>query len=335
MKRVGHLFERVVALPNLLAAWRRARRGKRGRASVERFARRLEPELFRLQEELASGAWRPGRPVTFRIHDPKERVICVAPFRDRVVHHALIGAIQPHLERGFDADSYGCRLGKGTDGALRRAQTLARRHPYCLKTDVAAFFASVHHDLVITQLARLFKDRRLLALVETIVRAGGEQGCGLPLGNLTSQWFANLFLTPLDRYLRAHATVRGQIRYMDDVLAFGHGPSELRALAEELERWLLADRHLTLKRAATQVYATRTGAPFLGFRVGSRGLRIRRPTWRRFVQRLRRAEWEYRQGRRTASELAASVRSMLAHLDRVPTVGLRRRLLATRRAVET
>lgn len=324
MKRAGHLFERAAAFPALLAAYERARRGKQERPSVERFTRLLEPELLRLEEELLLGTYRPGATVAFEVHEPKRRLIEVAPFRDRVVHHAVTGALAPWLERGMDPDSYGCRVGKGTDGALARARELARRSPACLRGDVSAFFASVSHDVLLRQLGRLFKDRRLLVLLERIVRAGGHDGRGLPIGHLTSQWFANLYLTPLDRFVRALEPVTGYVRYMDDLVVFGRERRVLRGVREEIARFLAERLDLAENARVTQVFATRAGFPFLGFRVSRAGLRVRRPTWRRMVKGLGRRERELRRGRLSEAELQASGESLVAHLRRADSLALRR-----------
>lgn len=331
MKRVGHLFERVASFQALRAAFDKARRGKTGRPSVERFARRLEPELLALEAELLAGTWRPGPTVTFEVWDPKRRTITVAPFRDRVVHHALIAAIGPALERGMDPDSFGCRVGKGTDGALARAQALARRHPWVLRADVSAFFASVPQDVLLAQVARLFKDRRLLALLEVVVRAGGTPaapGRGLPIGHLTSQWLANLYLTPLDRHLRARPEVLGYVRYMDDLVIFGGLSSELRSTRAELAAFLGDPLGLALNPRATHAHRVRDGFPFLGFRVRPGGLRLRPSTWRRLRAGVAAREREYRRGRLDEATLAASVQSTLAHLDRADTRAQRRAWLA-------
>jgi RNA-directed DNA polymerase len=330
VRRVGHLFEQVASFQALRAAFERARQGKAGTPSVERFARRLEPELFGLEAELLAGTWRPGPTVTFEVWDPKRRTITVAPFRDRVVHHALIGALGPVLERGMDPDSYGCRVGKGTDGALARAVALARRHPWALRADVASFFASVPHEPLLDQLARLVKDRRLLDVLERVVRVGGDPatGRGLPIGHLTSQWLANLYLTPLDRRLRALPDVRGYVRYMDDLVVFGATAAALRGVRDALAAFLADPLGLALNERVTRVHRTRDGFPFLGFTVRPGGLRLRGSTWRRLRRGVAARERLFRRGALDEGALAASVQSTLAHVGRADSRGLRRAWLA-------
>ena len=278
-----------------------------------------------------------GNLQTFLVHDPKQRLISVAPFADRAVHHALIDVIAPVVERGMDPDSFACRVGKGTDAAQDRAQALCRRNPWCLKTDIRSFFASIDHETVMAQVRRLFKDRRLLELIERIVRSGNDTGCGLPIGSLTSQWLANLYLTPLDRFLRALPVCRGLVRYMDDVVVFGRDRNALKALRPALEEFVGKRLHLAIKRDATQVWPTAPGSvgvPFLGFRITAAGRRFRRDNLRRGLSRLAAREREYRRGRLTMADLAASATSTLSHLARAPTTRARASWLARRQPVE-
>ena len=325
MKRVGGLFEAAVSFESLREAFRRASKGKRLRPSSAQFFRHLEVELLRLKEELQAETWRPGEHACFTIRDPKERLISVPPFRDRVVHHAVIGVLEPVLEARFDFDSYGCRKGRGMDRALLRAQRLSRIHAFVLKTDVRQFFPSIGHEVIRGLYQRIVKDRRMLRLLDRIV-AGHEPG--LPIGTLTSQWLANLTLTPLDRMLRVLPGARGQVRYMDDVLVFGDGRTELRAVAVEMEGFLGAELGLRLKERATVIRRTRNGVPFLGFRVMPGSIEVRRETFRRFRQGVRRAEWEWRQGRLTTCELSSSTGSRIAHLSRGRSARLRRAFFA-------
>jgi retron-type reverse transcriptase len=321
VKRVGGLFDRVASFEGLLAAYGRAAKGKRDRPGVAAFFRAREEELCRLRRELLDGTWRPGGLRSFTIFDPKEREISVPPFRDRVVHHAVIGVLSPVFEARFDRDSYGCRKDLGIDAALARALAFVRRFPFCLKTDVAKFFPSVDHRVLAAQLRRVLKDRRLLELLDRVVAAHRP---GLPIGSLTSQWLANFILTPLDRFLRARPEARGQIRYMDDVLVFGDRRAGLKVVLAAVRGFLAEKLHLSLKDRVTAIHATKTGVPFLGFRVKPGGIEVRRPGFRRFGEGVRRAEWFFRTGRLTAEKLRESVTSRLAHLGRARSLAILR-----------
>ena len=241
------------------------------------------------------------------------------PFRDRVVHHAIVTVLEPILEARFDADSYGCRKGRGMDRALLRAAGFARRYRWCLKTDVLKFYESVDHEVLLEQIERIVKDRPLLQLLGRIVRSGSP---GLPIGSLTSQWLANLYLTPLDRELRRLPQARGQVRYMDDVVVFGRSREGMRGVLRRMRSFLSADLGLRLKESVTRLGETRFGVPFLGFRVLPERMEVRRETFRRFVSGVRGAESDYRAGRISDHELAASVTSRVAHLSRARTRAL-------------
>jgi len=220
MKRLGDLWPRLVAFENLWFAWRRARRGKSRSQGTALFELELEHNLVELQRELTQGTWTPGPFRLFTIYERKARLIAAAPFRDRVVHHAVMGVIEPQLDARFISDSYACRRGKGTHRAVARYQEWARRYRYAMKLDVRRYFPSIDRLLLRDALARRIKDRRVLALLEQIIDSGPEyrerpapfpgddlltpleRPLGIPIGNLTSQFFANLYLDDFDHWIK-------------------------------------------------------------------------------------------------------------------------------------
>ncbi|MBX3464316.1 MAG: group II intron reverse transcriptase domain-containing protein [Planctomycetes bacterium] len=323
MRRIGDVWDEITSFHNLCRAAHRAAAGKRAVAGVARFLDRLEPEALRLQRELRGRGYRPGRPVTFVVRDPKVRQITAAPFRDRVVHHALIDVLEPHFDRVMVPHSFACRRGKGQHRALRWAQRLVRRHGWFLKLDVQGFFPSLSHDVVLATLRRLVEDRLAFGLCETIVRAGDVDGRGLPIGHLTSQWFANLVLDRLDHWLVDAVGVPGYVRYMDDFVLFGDDKAKLRGWLGEVGDWLAA-RGLVLKDRATSLAPVTQGLPFLGFRL-YRGLRRLRPeNLRRARARLRQRAWQFRTGQLDEARVADCTRSVLAWLAHGNTLALRR-----------
>ena len=230
MRRLGGLWPRVIAFDNLLSAFSKARRGKRNRAEVARFTLDLEPNLFALQRDLESGCYRPGAYRLFTIYERKPRLIAAAPFRDRVVHHALMNVIEPPLDRTFIHDCYACRRGKGAHAAVDRYQAWARRYGYALKLDVQQYFPSIDHGLLKEKLAQRIKDPLVLDLLGRIIDGGPESACtalhsfpgddlltplerrrGIPIGNLTSQFFANLYLDRFDHAVKQQLGVQFQI----------------------------------------------------------------------------------------------------------------------------
>lgn len=189
MKRFGHLWPQVISFENLLLAFRKARKGKRARADVAQFDLNLEKELLRLQAELKARTYRPGAYRLFTIYERKPRQIAAAPFRDRVVHHALLNAVEPLLDARFIFDSYACRPGKGVHRAVRRYQTWAKRYAYALKLDVARYFPNIDHAILKGQLRRHLKDPDVLWLFDVILDHSPpypDEPCGIrklkPLG---------------------------------------------------------------------------------------------------------------------------------------------------------
>jgi hypothetical protein len=179
VKRYGDLWPSVVSWPNLLLAARKARHGKRGCAVVQRFEFDQERQLLRLQRELEGGSYRPGPFTTHWIARPKRRLISAAPYRDRVVHHAVMNVLEPLLDRHFHPDSYACRRGKGTHAASRRLQQFMRRCRFTLQCDVCRFFPSIDHAVLKERFRRRFKDRRLLGLLDRIVDGSNGRLCRL------------------------------------------------------------------------------------------------------------------------------------------------------------
>ncbi len=281
-----HLYPQLCSFENLYAAYRAARKGKRGVAPVAAFEREQERELFQLQRELLAETYAPGPYHSFYIHEPKRRLISAAPFRDRVAHHALVHLIEPIWERRFIFDSYANRVGKGTHRALDRCQHFARRYRYALQCDVRQFFPSIDHALLRDTLARQLADQSVMRLCEKILASGvgvlseayemawfsgddllaASRPRGLPIGNLTSQFWADVYLNPFDHFVKRELKCQAYLRYVDDFILFADDPGQLRewraALIEQLARW-----RLVLHAQRAQAGPVSEGIPFLGFRV--------------------------------------------------------------------
>ena len=331
MKRHGHLFEEVTDYGNLLAAARRARRGKGDRTAVARFIFHLEPNLLALQKELRSGNYRMRPYRAFVIREPKRRQICAAHFRDRVVHHSVCAVLDPIFDGCLIHDTYACRRRKGTHAAVRRLQHFARRSPYVLMGDVRRFFETVDHEVLKALYRRKLKDRALLALLDRIVDhplPGGSPGKGLPIGNLTSQYFANLYLGELDHFVKERLRLRGYLRYMDDFAVFADSKARLHAALAAIREFLAGTLRLELREERTRLAPATQGAPFLGFRVFPGVVRLDGRKLARLRRRLRGREAAYRAGAMEEDALARSVQSMIGHIAHVDSLEVRRRLFA-------
>jgi RNA-directed DNA polymerase len=339
------LYPRITCFSTLLAAFRKASRGKRYRPEVLAFAANLETELFRLQEELRSFTYAPGPYHQFMIREPKPRLVSAAPFRDRVVHHALIAVIAPPLEKRFIPTSYANRQGYGTHRALRRFARACREHRWVLQADIRLYFPSIDHRLLMAQLEHRIACPGTLWLLRTILANGATMGPaidafpgdtlltplqrprGLPIGNLTSQFLANLHLDPLDHRLQALPGIRASLRYVDDLALFADHPEPLRRARVLLIADLAALR-LRLHPNKTRLHRTASGASFVGFHVIGSRIRLRNHSLLRIRRGLRRCSTAVAQGRISYARAFASAQSWDAHLARGHALALRRRLFA-------
>lgn len=339
-------FDAIISWDNLLLAYHKASRHKRGKRSVASFEHQLADHLLQLQNELTTHTYQPGNYVHFMIHDPKLRKISAAPFRDRVVHHALCNLIEPMFERSFVFDSYANRVDKGTHRAVDRLQFFAKRYRYVLRCDLVKFFPSIDHAILAQILAGVIRDEAVEWLARVIVSSGegvladeydmvyfpGDnleavfRPRGLPIGNLTSQFWANCYLNPFDHFIKRELRCQGYLRYVDDFALFSNSKTELwewkHALIERL-----AKNRLTVHESAAQVIPVSAGIPWLGFVVYPTHRRIKSRNVVKFSRRLH-ARWsEYTSGQITFAEFDTSVKGWVNHVRYADTWGLRRHIL--------
>ncbi len=344
MKRLGKLWGRVTAFDNLLSAAKKSAKGKRFRDNVLAFHADLEQELLQLQEELQSKSYRPGAYRTFHIVEPKKRLISAAPYRDRVVHHALCNIIQPPLERSFIDGSYANRKGYGSHRALRHFISFARRYSYVLQCDIQKYFPNIDHEILKRRIRRRIKCPDTLWLIELIIDHSNPQPApllyfdgddllsplervrGLPVGNLTSQFFANFYLDGFDHFVKESLRIPGYLRYVDDFALFSDDREQLVLARLAVEEYL-AGLRLKIHPVKSQLFETRHGANFLGFRVLPRQIRVRTENLRRARRRLRTQQAAPARGELSLDEVSQSVRSWIAHLEHGDTWQLREKLL--------
>ncbi len=339
------LLCQIAAFQNLYAALFRAALGKRHRPTVGRALLEAGSLCLRLERELLAGTWAPGEPQLHEIFDPKRRTIAAAPFADRIVHQALCAHLGPMLERGLIAHSFACRTGLGTHAAVRLARLWAAQYRYVLHLDVTKFFPSLDHAVLEAQLARDLRGfPDVLALCMRIVEggrafAGGTRfhfpgddlfaplarRTGLPIGNLTSQHFANRYLSPVDHLVKDRLRVHPYLRYMDDMLLFGDDRSALRDVGRRIEDRCHA---LRLRLHPWQVRPVRDGFGWLGFRLFPAGLvRVKRSSVARAEKRLVTLREGLTNGSVSIDDFLMSVRSTFAHWEHADSYRLRTRTL--------
>lgn len=355
MKTYKHLYNKVFDFENIYLAYRKARKGKRGRLQPAMFERVQEDEMLALQAELQNKTYKPGEYHSFFIHDPKKRLISAAPFRDRVIHHALCNVIEPIWEARFIDDSYANRINKGTHRALDRTQKFARQYKYFLQCDVKQFFPSIDHQILMKEFSRLINDKDILWLCEIILKSGegilqeeydmiyfegddpstgSGQGLfaanrprGLPIGNLTSQFWANVYMNQFDHFVKRELKCNAYIRYVDDFVLFSNDKTQLTVWRKAIIQKMKSLR-LTLHEECAQIFPVSTGIPFLGFRVYSnhRLLKTRKAIY--FRRKLNRLCESYRNKSILFEKINQTIQSWVNYVSYGDTYGLRRSILS-------
>lgn len=339
-KTYTNLFPQIVAFDALHAAYLRARSGKRDRREIQRFEQDLEGNLIQLQNELMWGEYRIGSYRMFKVYEPKERQVAALPFRDRVVQHALVAAIEPLWERRFVADSYACRPGRGTHRGADRAQAMLRQvkrehgHVAVFKADIAKYFQSIDHAIIKQLLRKRIACAQTLALLDHIIDSTnaiyGTPGVGLPIGNLTSQLCANIYLHELDEFAKHALREKNYVRYMDDFVIIHQDKAHLQHLRKVTEDFLW--NHLRLRtNHKTEVFPVALlngrALDFLGYRIWATHRRLRKGSIGRISRTLRQLQHQYANGRVSIERVGQSVQSWVAHALHADTLGLRTQLL--------
>ena len=313
------LWESVTDFQNLHRAYVSARRGKRYKPEVMNYSEHLEENLITAQNELIWKTWRPGAWRTFTVHEPKERTITAPPFSDRVVHHALVNVVEPLFERKFISDSYACRLGRGTHKAHSRMLSVLRREThkhgrvYVLKTDIHSYFPSIDHEVLLRVIRRTIRDKDVLWLMERIVKGCGFEGRGVPIGALTSQLFANIYLDQLDHFVKDELGMKNYVRYMDDAVSIHHDKAVLKDLFGKIRHFVEDRLNLELNPKSRMIPASQ-GVDFCGYRTWATHTLPRKRNVRRAKRRLRGLVRAYRAGRIPIETLDASWQSLVGYM---------------------
>ncbi len=309
------------------AAWKAAK-GKRHSDPVLAFQKNFEENIASIRRELMDGTAQFGSYTYFKIFDPKERVICAPPFREQVIHHALMNVCHDRFEAHQVSESYASRIGKGVHAALEKAKTHTRHYAWYLKLDVKKFFDSVHHGVLKRQLAAMFKDVELLTTFYAIIdsyEASPERG--VPIGNLTSQYFANHYLTGLDRFIKQELRVKAYVRYMDDLVLWHHDKFFLKDAHRQIRHYVATHLHCDLKPEALN--RTALGLPFLGFRIFPHSVRLTHHSQQRFIRKMKRVHYHYHTCAWSEEKAGRHALSLLAFVKNADTQAMRAKLQDT------
>jgi len=328
MKTYNNLFERIISAESLFSAWDAFRRGKQKKPDVQRFEWNLERNIFKLRRDLKNKTYRHGPYADFYICDPKKRHIHKATVRDRVLHHAIFSVINPVFEETFIPASFSCRLNLGTHKGVETLERMARattkngKGPcFVLKCDIQKFFDSVDHKILLSILERRIKDREMMWLLESVVESfAAENGRrddqkGIPIGNLTSQLFANVYLNDFDQFVKHSLHIRHYVRYTDDFAIVSADRAYLEGLIKPMKTYLADNLLLEIHPNKIFIQKLHRGVDFLGYVIFPKHRLIRTKTKRRIFRKFKKRLTDYLAGNISTSTLNATLQSYLGILS--------------------
>lgn len=327
MKRVGYLIEQIADMENLRLAFWKARRGKDGKEDMELFRSNLDSNLLQIRREFLEGTLSVGDYRYFIIYEPKERRISASAFRERVIHHAIINICHPIFERFQIDTSYATRIGKGQYGALEKAKKYTRQYRWFCKMDVRKYFDHIDHKVLYAKLSTRFKDPLLLnAFYRIIDSYHVADSKGLPIGNLTSQYFANFYLGFADHYVKEKLCIHAYVRYMDDMIMWDNDRENLIRRARELDHFLKNLFTLTLKPLC--INATSKGLSFLGYTLFPNLVRLNVNSKKRFIRKYNLYTTRLNKGVWSQTQYSLCVQPLIAFTRYATGTALRERVIA-------
>ncbi len=272
MKSYGDLYEKIYSYNNLILALKKARKGKAKKPYVIEFEKNLIKNLLKLQKELKEQTYKPFPLKTFILRDPKTRKISKSEFRDRIIHHALVRVIAPIFDKTFIYESCANRKGKGNLFGLERFKQFQRkvtknnyRIAFCLKADIKHYFQEVNHNILLKIIKRKIKDWKVIWLIKQILKNFDNKEKGMPLGNLTSQFFANVYLNELDCFVKNKLKAKNYIRYVDDFIILHENKKQLEIWMKKVNEFLMNSLRIELHPDKSRIISLSSGIDFVGF----------------------------------------------------------------------
>jgi len=335
MKTYKNFYEKIYSLDNLILAWRKARRGKTKKDYVIEFESNLRENLLKLQEELKNQTYMPIPLVTFILRDPKTRRISKSAFLDRIVHYALVRVIEPIFDKEFIYDSCANRKGKGNLFAIKRFEQFVRKvsrngkingwfnnnqiKGYCLKADIKHYFQEVNHNILLTIIKRKIKDEKVIWLINQILVNGFIEK-GMPLGNLTSQFFANVYLNELDYFVKHELKAKYYIRYVDDFVILNSSREHLKIWKQEIDKFLRDKLKIEIHPEKSKIISLSRGIDFVGFRNYWYYKLVRKRNIRKILFKIE----QYKKGEINKDKMLESFQGWNAYAKWADSLGLRR-----------
>lgn len=285
MKRIGYLFDQIVDMDNLILADKKARRKKHKSYGVRLWDKNREANFQKLQQELISGTYRTSEYSIYTVYEPKEREIYRLPYRDRIVHHAIMNILEPIWVKVFTKDTYACIKKRGVHKAMKAARAAMIEDPtgtqYCLKIDIKKFYPSINHGILKQIIRKKIKCKRTLALLDEII----DSAPGVPIGNYLSQFFANLYLAYFDHQMKEERGVKHYFRYADDIVILAKTKAFLHAILGKI-RIMLSSLKLRVKENY-QVFPTQIrGLDFVGYVIREHYVLLRKSIKKRFARKV-------------------------------------------------
>lgn len=350
MKTYGNLYRRLCSYENLELAFNRARKGKTQKDYVIEFGSELDANIKQLKYELETFTYSPAPLTTFIISDPKTREISASHFRDRVVHHALCNVISPIFEKDFIYDSFANQKGKGTHTAIGRFERFLRRtcpkhrspvgqrklfgpgnnSGYALKADISHYFDTVDHQVLLHIVERKIKDADVLWLIKVILENHKTEvkGKGMPIGNLTSQFFANVYLNELDRFVKHGLRARNYLRYVDDFIILNRDKNLLESWKCQIDKFLRENLKIELHPEKSRIISLSGGVTILGFRIFRHHRLLKKSNSRRIWKRIERFKQKYDKKEIGIEKINRSLGGWVAYAKFANTYNLRTRVIA-------
>lgn len=326
MKRAGNLLNQIANLANLYHAFWKAGKGKRHKEEYLNYQNNLDINILTLRKQILAGKVHVGDYHFFKIYDPKERKICAAHFSERVLHHAIMNICHDVFEKKQIFDSYASRKDKGTYAAIDRAKFYTRKYKYYLKLDFRKYFASLNHDVLKSQLVCLFKDDKLLDIYFQIIDSYSDTpATGVPIGNLTSQYFANHYLSLADHFAKEKLKSRAYVRYMDDVVLWANDKDELLGTGNHFKDW--CERILILKLKPFCLNYSSFGLPFLSYRIFPGKILLSQKSKKRFKNKWVSYNEILSSGVWNQKEYQNHIRPLFAFVEKANSYGFRKKLL--------
>ncbi len=330
MKRYGNFFDKITSFDNILLGSEKARKGKRYKRSTALFELNLEKNIWEIIKTLKQKTYKPGVYKDFYIYDPKKRLISAAPYKDRVIHHALINVIGPLFERTFVFDSYACIKNKGTHKAVDRYKHFMKKNKYVLKCDIKKYFQNIDHEILFSKIAKNIKCNDTLWLVRQIINSKKSDNTidlfpgddlltlvtrttGIPIGNLTSQFFANLYLNDFDHFIKEQIGAKYYIRYCDDFVIMDNSKKTLNNIKPEIINYLSGLR-LLLNPKKSRTYRLDDGVDFLGYRIFPDYSLVRKSIVKKYRRKTEKMRLQLLNGSGLPEKVNCSIQSWIGHV---------------------